>query len=158
MAKRGNLRYVLVFVLLVSASCSKSNPTLPSSSPEVLRETVGGTRPVDLIVLRDSASGLEAAVAPAEGGELSSLRVRFRGRWVELIYRARDYSPSPGWRGKAPFLWPATGRNFAPGMKPVSGLEAIGGYDWNGKQYPMPLHGFVRSAAWKVESTKADTS
>ena len=44
-----------------------------------------------LVVLRDNVAGVEAAVAPSEGGELSSYRVKFKGQWVELLYHARDY-------------------------------------------------------------------
>ena len=48
---------------------------------------------VALIVLRSEAGGVEAAIAPEKGGELSSLRVRRRGEWVEMLYLGRDYSP-----------------------------------------------------------------
>lgn len=117
---------------------------------EVTRETTTVDRPVDLIVLRDNTGGLEAAIAPAEGGELSSFRVKYRNRWNELIYRARDYVETRGWRGKSPFLWPATGRNFAPGVRPDASLDATGAYDTGGRRYPMPLHGFAREMAWTV--------
>jgi galactose mutarotase-like enzyme len=148
---------VLSLAMLLWTSCG-SPPPAPKPSAEILKETAQGSRPVELVVLRDNAGGLEAAIAPSEGGELSGLRVRFQNRWVELMYRARDYSPVPGFLGKAPFLWPATGRNFANGMKPVYDLAAIGGYDWKGKRYPMPLHGFARSMAWKVERSAADAT
>jgi galactose mutarotase-like enzyme len=137
-------------------SCSKPQPSAPKAASEVLRQTVLTGRPVELVVLRDNASGVEAAIAPSEGGELSSIRVRFQNRWIELIEHARDYSEISGWRGKAPFLWPATGRTFAKGMKPVADLGAIGGYDWKGKRYPMPLHGFARSMSWQLENSSTD--
>ncbi len=112
-----------------------------------------------LLTIRDDARGLEASVAPKEGGELSGFRVRRNGRWIELVHRARDYSPTPGWRGKAPFLWPATGRNFAPGVKPDAALDAIGVYEFRGARYPMPLHGFARLMAWKpVEQTASSVA
>ena len=93
-------------------------------------------------VLRDEVAGLEAAVAESQGGELSSLRVHVNGRWMETLYKARDYTSPEGWRGKAPWLWPATGRNVDPGVKGS-------GYRWRGRYYPMPAHGFVRDMAWK---------
>ena len=109
---------------------------------------------VPLIVLRDEARGLEAAVAPSKGGEMSSFKVRHRGQWVETLYRARDYSDQPGWTGKAPFLWPATGRNFPKDVRPNE--EARGSsYDWNGQRYPMPIHGFARDMLWTVEERGA---
>lgn len=101
-----------------------------------------------LLVITDSARGIEASVAPEEGGELSSFRVRRQGQWIELLHRAGDYSPTRGWRGKAPFLWPATGRNFAPGVRPDAALDATGVYEWRGSRYPMPIHGFARLMAW----------
>ena len=97
----------------------------------------------EFVVLRDEKAGIEAAVAPSEGGELSGLKVRFQGRWIELLYRARDYSPTAGWRGKAPLLWPATGRNFAPGTPPDGGDEVVGSYDLDGQRLRMPIHGFA---------------
>ena len=48
-----------------------------------------------VVVLRDAETGSEAAVAPSEGGELSSYRVRLQGKTTELLYHARDYTPGP---------------------------------------------------------------
>src|SRR5882762_8842552 len=42
-------------------------------------------------------------------GEIHSLQRRHNGEWRELIYRA-----DRGWRGGAPWLFPAVGRNFIP--------------------------------------------
>ena len=129
------------------------------------RYTVSDTSAGDvpLIVLKDEAAGVEAAIAPTKGGELSGLRVRYKGAWRELLYLARDYSPRKGWTGKAPFLWPATGRNFPKDVRAPKDVhandEAIGSaYDLNGKRYPMAIHGFVRDMAWKVERRGADAS
>src|SRR6266498_4070617 len=66
----------------------------------------------ELVVLHDEKGGLEASICPSQGGELCSLRLRHKGAWTELLYRAADYSPAEGWRGKAPLLWPATGRSL----------------------------------------------
>ena len=46
-----------------------------------------------LVLLRDEAAGIEAAIARAKGGELSGLVVRFKDQWIETLYLARDYSP-----------------------------------------------------------------
>jgi galactose mutarotase-like enzyme len=104
---------------------------------------------VALIVLRDETSRVEAAVAPTEGGELSSLRVEFKGRWVEMLYRGRSYAQAPGFRGKASVLWPALGSGIPKDAKPVNGkIESE--YDFNGRRYPMPQHGFARTKPWRV--------
>ncbi len=77
---------------------------------------------------------VRAVVVPDKGGEMASLSVLHKGRWVETLYRALDYSGKPGWTGKAPFLWPATGRNGDL----------------------MPIHGFARDIPWKLESKRAN--
>jgi hypothetical protein len=66
-----------------------------------------------VIVMHDYQTGMEAAVAPSEGGELSSLRIRFPVLPAELLYRAREYGPEPGFRGKAALSWPTIGQSFA---------------------------------------------
>ncbi len=110
---------------------------------------------VTLVVLRDDAAGVEAAIAPQQGGELSSLRVRYRGAWLELLYRARDYRAAPGWRGKAPLLWPAVGRNFSRTQPPDPNAEMCS-YDFAGRRHDIPIHGFARMQAWPVIGTRAD--
>jgi galactose mutarotase-like enzyme len=104
------------------------------------RYSVGESRALDvrLLLLQDSIAGLEAAVAPAKGGELASLVFRRNGMPLELIYLGRDYSPRSGFAGKAMFLWPATG--------PVTGTRWKSG----DREYPMPFHGFAKDAAWEV--------
>jgi len=105
---------------------------------------------LQLIVLQDTDGGLEASICPSQGGELSSLRLRHKGKWVELLYRAVDYRPAEGWRGKAPLLWPATGRSFhAP---------RGAGYLWKDRFYPMADHGFIRDLPWQVEGQGSDVA
>jgi galactose mutarotase-like enzyme len=54
-----------------------------------------------------------------------------------------DYSDRPGWRGKAPLLWPATGISLTgPGQDKT--------YKLGETNYPMPFHGFARHASWQV--------
>lgn len=92
---------------------------------------------------------LRAVTVPDHGGEIGSLAVLHQGRWIELLYRAMDYAARTGWTGKAPFLFPATGRNFPKDVTPNE--EARGSsYDWKGKRLPMPIHGFARDLPWKV--------
>jgi gluconolactonase len=108
-----------------------------------------------VIVLHDASAGLEAAVAPSEGGELTSLRVQYQGKWVELLYRARDYSAGGGWRGKAQFLWPAVGGQYPLGTEP-KGACTDGDYLVEGDAFTMPCHGFAKTMAWELTSHSAD--
>lgn len=96
----------------------------------------------DLVVL-DNGTGMKAVVAPEQGGELSGFSVLFNGNWYELLYRALDYSDKPGWRGKAPLLWPATGISIIEHNQEP-------GYELNGVHYTMPFHGFARSQPWQL--------
>lgn len=112
---------------------------------------------IRLVVLRDAAAGIEAAVAPTQGGELSSLRIEFQGRWIELLYRGRSYQTAEGFRGKAAILWPAVGSGIPAGAKPMNGkIESA--YDYNGKRYAMPQHGFARLKPWRVLRSWANDS
>jgi len=108
-----------------------------------------------LITLRDTAGGMEATVAPDKGAELCGVRTQFKGQWTELLWRACDYTPVQGWTGRAPWLWPAVGRNFPSNVKEN---EAGSGssYEYKGKRYPMPVHGFARDLPWRVESKTAN--
>ena len=109
--------------------------------------------PRGFIELGDN-DGMRVTISPAHGAELCGVEVRFRGRWRQLIHRACDYTPTSGWAGRAPWLWPATARNFPAGVPPTE--DAAGSsYDYRGKRYPMPIHGFARDHAWKVESVHA---
>ncbi len=119
-------------------------------------EDAAGSGTPRVVVLRDTVAGVEAAVAPSEGGELSSYRVKFDGQWIELLYRARDYSIRPGFRGKAMLLWPAVGPQYPLGTIPKASC-GDGTYQVAGKTYPMPCHGFARSFPWKEISRSVDS-
>jgi gluconolactonase len=108
-----------------------------------------------VVVLRDASGGFEAAVAPSQGGELSSFRVKINGEWVELLYHARDYANPRGFQGKAPLLWPAVGVQFPLGQFPQSTC-GDGSYFLDGKSYPMPCHGFAKNLPWTEVSRSAD--
>ncbi|MCC6536014.1 MAG: hypothetical protein IT162_00585 [Bryobacterales bacterium] len=100
----------------------------------LLTAVLAAASSVALVTIADSGGNLTASVAPGHGGELSSLRVRLRGgQWVETLYRAEDYSATTGWTGRAPWLWPATGKGD-----------------------PLPIHGFARDLPWRVVSRGKD--
>ncbi len=110
-----------------------------------------------LIVLRDNVAGIEAAVAPKAGGELSSFRVRRKGEWIELLYHARDYSSNQGFAGKGPVLWPAVGAQYPVGSPPKQSC-GMGSFEVGGKTYPMPCHGFARTLPWAEVARSATNS
>jgi galactose mutarotase-like enzyme len=149
MINRSVLTAALVFGL--------AGPALAQVRYTVSEELAGGAGSPRVLVLRDSAGGVEAAVAPSEGGELSSLRIRIRGEWTELIYRARDYGPEPGFRGKSSFLWPAVGGQYPMGTSPA-GSCVDGTYLVGERSYPMPCHGFAKALAWQEAGHGADAS
>ena len=101
-----------------------------------------------VVVLHDSVTGAEAAVAPTEGGELSSFKVTFKGQKVELLYHARDYDNKTGFQGKGPLLWPAVGGQY-PVDTPPKDSCAMGSYMAMGHSYPMMCHGFAKTVPWK---------
>ncbi len=101
-------------------------------------------------VTLENRGGIRVVVAPDEGGELTGFSVFFDGSWHELLYRAMDYSDQPGWRGKAPLLWPATGISLIKEGQKNS-------YQLGDKQYEMPFHGFARKQKWKVGPTSWST-
>jgi len=80
---------------------------------------------------------LAVTIDPAAGGEIASMKCHGR----ELLYRAMLPDPPSGWRGRAPWLWPAVGRS------------GTGSYEWDGKRYAMEAHGFARSRPWRLVSS-----
>lgn len=144
---------------LFLAACAQEPP--PPSEPKFVTEraTSLDASATELIVLRDEQAGIEVAVAPSRGGELAGLSVRRDGNWIETLYRGRDYSAVEGFKGKGPFLWPATGRNFPPDLeKRRQAGESFndGAYEHNGVRRPIPIHGFAQAAEWIVEAESAD--
>ena len=148
MSARIHWAVIVLFVGMSIFPCSAQNRYSVSDEP------AAGLDSPPVVVLRDNVAGVEAAVAPSEGGELSSYRIQFKGQWIELLYHARDYSPGPGFKGKAPLLWPAVGGQYPLGTVPASSCWD-GSYQLAGKTYPMPCHGFARSLPWKEVSRSA---
>lgn len=101
-----------------------------------------GVRPVEVF---DEEAGLAFSVSSESGGELSSLRVRRDNRWIELLHRANLFKPPlSGWRGRAPWLFPAVGRSRRG--------RRMGCCVFQGQVYPMPMHGFVKDVPWTLVS------
>jgi galactose mutarotase-like enzyme len=110
------------------------------------------TRPSDIVALTSPSGRLRAVVAPSLGAELCGLQLVQDGTARELLYRGMDFTPTDGWQGRAPILWPAIGRNFPLGSRPEPSTfrDIPLGWSHGGVSYPMPLHGFARSQLWKV--------
>ena len=86
-----------------------------------------------VVVLVDRVANVEATVSPSAGGELVSLSCA----GAELLHCPSAASVAGGaWRGRAPVLFPAVGRQ-AGGLWP------------RGR---MPLHGFAQDAAFELET------
>ena len=110
--------------------------------------------------VEDAEHGLRAGVVPACGAELASLQVRRGNEWVELLYRALDYSPAEGWPGRAPLLWPAVGRTFTePQQEEIrrTGVEQLIGTWVDGDMVrPIPRHGFAKDRPWELIESSSD--
>jgi galactose mutarotase-like enzyme len=118
-------------------------------------DTCPAEAPADLLTLESAHSLLSATIAPGAGGEMVSLRLRDGGQDRELLYRGGSFCAADGFEGKAPILWPATGRTYLPDTK---GQKPQRGWLWQGKVYPMPLHGFARALPWRVVETSRDAA
>ena len=104
-----------------------------------------------LVILQARDSDLIAVIAPPLGGQLVSLQLKSGSERRELLYRGLDFCRRPGWDGKAPVLWPATGRNYLPtgdGATPEQGWVWRAGSETT--SLPMPIHGFARYKAWHL--------
>ena len=115
---------------------------------------------MDLLEVQDPDQKLAFTVAPGAGAELSGLRVLWQDRWVQTIYRADlQDEPCDGWRGRAPWLWPAVGRTFTDEVLAEVARTGEdpdeGAYVLDGQTYPLPTHGFAMHRAWDVASADA---
>jgi gluconolactonase len=135
--------------------CLAASMSFGQARYTVSDEDAAGPGTPKVLVLRDAVGGLEAAVAPSQGGELSSFRVKFKGESVELLYHARGDTETKGFQGKGPLLWPAVGVQYPLGQFPKSTC-GDGSYLFDGKTYPMPCHGFAKSLPWTEVARSAD--
>jgi galactose mutarotase-like enzyme len=116
----------------------------------------------EVVLLTDNQNRVKASIAPHSGGELSSLQILWEGTWRETIYRANDFRPTDGWRGRAPTLWPAVGRNYTEErLQEVIQAQTyvpIGAYLIGKQKYQMPDHGFVMNRPWTLNDYGHDDS
>ena len=149
------MKMTLTYMAGLMAFCLATPSGFSQDRYTIADEDAAGPGSPRVVVLRDSVTHVEAAVAPSRGGELSSYRVQFKGQWIELLYRARDYSPGPGFQGKGPLLWPAVGAQYPVDTVPKTSCGE-GTYQVAGKSYPMPCHGFARNFPWTEVARSSD--
>ncbi len=144
------LRFLFCFALAGALGNLAAQPRYT-----VTDELAAGPGTPAVVVLHDHTAGAEAAIAPSQGGELSSYRIQVNGQWIELLYRARDYSGGDGFQGKGPLLWPVVGGQYKLDAPPANSC-VTGPYEIAGKTYIMPCHGFARNLPWKEIQRSAD--
>jgi len=89
--------------------------------------------------LIQDATGAQAVILPEKGATVVSYRVDGR----EYLYRDQENLDSPERpRCGIPFLFPAFGRFPEEG------------FVWEGKSYPMQIHGFGHTSVWTVVEQK----
>ncbi|MFA5857700.1 MAG: hypothetical protein WC955_01385 [Elusimicrobiota bacterium] len=111
-----------------------------------------------IIELVNVSAGIKLHVSPYTGGEMSSLGIMHNSEWIELLNRADEFGPLPKnviWRGRAPLLFPAVGRNYTNEQMSVDidkKNKPPCGYMHYGKKYKIPIHGFVMDLPWELDS------
>lgn len=92
--------------------------------------------------LIDTDTNSWVKVAPERGGIIISYGVQGE----ELLYLNEEtfFNKYKNVRGGIPVLFP------------ISGQLANGTYEWEGKSYTMPNHGFARNASWEVMGQEVD--
>lgn len=141
--------------LVILILCTIARLSMAQARYSISEDVATGPSAPRLVVLHDNVAGTEAAIAPSEGGELSSLRVKLGGKAIELLYNARNYAAGPGFHGRAPLLWPAVGPQYPVDTIPKASC-GDGTYLVAGTIYPMPCHGFAKSVPWTVVNQSAD--
>jgi galactose mutarotase-like enzyme len=112
-----------------------------------------------LVWLADEACGTRVGVLPAAGGEITSLQIRRRSAWHELLHRAMNYEawPCEAAEERAPLLWPAVGRSFTAEQTGDWGKIGIpplqNRYKLNGTTYNIDVHGFARKLPWRLDGS-----
>lgn len=142
-----------VRVAVATAFGAVALPLLAQAQPGALQgQCYDATRDGELIELKTVKGKLAAIIAPRRGGEMVGLSYVSDKQRVELLYKGMDFCTGEGWGGKAPILWPATGRNF-------NKQEPNGqGWVWKGQNFPMPIHGFARDLPWNLVKRGASAS
>ena len=152
-ARRFRIARVTAGFAVLAAFAASATPLLAQAGPGGLdAKCYDAARDGDLIALKTAKGRLAAMIAPRRGGEMVGLSYVHDGQPVELLYRGMDFCTQAGWGGKAPILWPATGRNFNKSAPTGQG------WTWQGQNLPMPIHGFARDLPWRLVKRGASAS
>ena len=105
-----------------------------------------------LVVLQDAATGSKATVFPELGFNCFQFSTKVGGKTIEVL----DADPGFELGDKRPT------RSGIPLLFPFPNRITVGKYEWEGKQYSIPLgqkphaiHGFCLDRAWRVTKTEA---
>ncbi|MEA3479218.1 MAG: hypothetical protein U9R60_13610 [Bacteroidota bacterium] len=128
---------------------------------QINKKTITLQGKVTVYEMTDHKNRIRASVAPSIGAELCNLELFHDGKWQSIIYRGNDFSQVAGWQGRAPWLWPAVGRNFTVeqiNQAELSGKEPVtGSYVLGENTYQMDCHGFAMKQSWSIDSFKEST-
>ncbi|HEY1068184.1 MAG TPA: aldose 1-epimerase [Pirellulales bacterium] len=109
---------------------------------------------LDIVTLRDSASGAEAKLLPGLGMNVYSFRPVFNGQPTEVFWSHPDFASGT--------IKPTSSGN--PILFPYAGRIRGGLFRFQGKEYAVPvadgrgngIHGFVVSRPWRVVEQTGD--
>lgn len=104
--------------------------------------------PHKVFTISSSDGSASAAFAPTYGARGISLNMNVNGSSRELIYTRPDFWTTTRDAGGLPFLFPVCGRHILNGH--------MFKYEWNGRVYDMPMHGFSLKKPWIVSEHSSD--
>lgn len=97
-------------------------------------------------LVRLTGDRCRALVYPELGFQLHGYEVEVGGRWVEVIHGPGGPVEPADRRYGNPILFPCAG--VSNGARPDA-------WSWEGRDLPMPQHGWARNVYWQVEAIEA---
>lgn len=147
-----NAVLLLPMVQALAAPAGPAEPVHAAGSAQITQAECLERAPAQLLRLAPPDASLVAVIAPGAGGALVGLELVDAAGGRQLLYRGMNFCAVDGFDGKAPILWPATGRTFLPATEAGTGSTGKPkiGWEWQGRRYPMRIHGFARDSSWAV--------
>ncbi|MEZ6057457.1 MAG: aldose 1-epimerase, partial [Planctomycetaceae bacterium] len=148
-------RFVGLRSLAVEAGRDNPSRHLVAVSPQTLSKVSVMFAPADPISIVDKVSGSQASISLKHGFNCFRFRAVVDGRVVDVIDSAADF-PDTGARPSG---------NGTPILFPFPNRIAGGRFQWDGKDYQIPLagnapnaiHGFAHTVPWRVIARTEDT-